>query len=56
MAKLEDISLAELHGPLDEVSEKKPTQRLLLAILYKQGPSVPMVADWYDMREGTIYN
>lgn len=56
MAKLEDISLAELHELLDEVNEKKPTQRLMLAVLYKKGPSVPMIADWFDMRDRTVYN
>lgn len=52
---LETVSLEELHAVLDEVEDKKPTQRLLLAILYKQGPSVPMIADWFDMRAETIY-
>ena len=56
MAKLEDISLADLHELLGEVDEKKPTQRLMLAILYKQGPSVPMIAEWFDMRERTVYD
>lgn len=56
MAKLENISPTELHELLDEVSEKKPTQRLMLAILYKQGPSVPMIAEWFDMRERTVYD
>lgn len=55
MALLENISTGELHDALDEVGEKKPTQRLQLAILYKQGPSVPMIADWFDMRDDTIY-
>lgn len=55
MAKLENISVEELHEALDEVEEKKPTQRLMLAILYKQGPSVPMIGDWFDMRDETIY-
>lgn len=52
---LETVSLEELHAVLDRVEAKKPTQRLLLAILYKQGPSVPMIADWFDMRAETIY-
>lgn len=55
MALLENISVAELHDALDEVETKKPTQRLHLAILYKQGPSVPMIADWFGMRDDTIY-
>lgn len=56
MGKLEEISLADLHERLEDVDEKKPTQRLLLAILYKQGPSVPMIAEWFDMRERTVYD
>lgn len=52
---LESLSLGELHNALQEVEGKKPTQRLMLAILYKQGPSVPMLADWFDMRDDTIY-
>jgi transposase len=55
MALLENISVEELHDALEKVDSKKPTQRLQLAILYKQGPSVPMIADWFDMRDDTIY-
>lgn len=55
MALLADTTVEELHDALDAVDAKKPTQRLLLAILYKRGPSVPMIADWFDMREDTIY-
>lgn len=55
MALLDDISVGELQDAFDSVEEKKPTQRLMLAILYKQGPSVPMIADWFDMRDDTIY-
>lgn len=55
MALLESISVTELHDALDKIESKKPTQRLMLAILYKQGPSVPMIADWFDMRDDTIY-
>lgn len=52
---MEGVSVEELRAALEEVEEKKPTQRLLLAILYKQGPSVPMIAEWFDMRADTIY-
>jgi transposase len=55
MTKLANISVEELHDALEEVEEKKPTKRLMLAILYKQGPSVPMIGDWFDMRDETIY-
>lgn len=55
MALLESVSVEDLHDALGEVERKKPTKRLMLAILYKQGPSVPMIADWFDMRDDTIY-
>lgn len=56
MAKLENVSVGELHEALDRVSGKKPTQRLMVAIVYKQGPSVPTIANWFDMRKETIYS
>ncbi|MFB6185472.1 MAG: transposase [Halobacteriaceae archaeon] len=56
MAKLENITVDELREALDEVEDKKPTQRVMLAIIYKQGPSVPTIANWFDMRKETIYS
>lgn len=56
MAKLEDISVEELEAVLEDVDGKRPTQRLMAAIMYKRGPSVPMLAEWLDMRERTIYD
>lgn len=55
MAKLEDIDVKDLEAALDDASEKKETQRLMAAIIYKRGPSVPMIAEWLDTREATIY-
>lgn len=55
MAKLEDIDVTDLESALDRTDEKKPTIRLLAAIIYKRGPSVPMLAEWLDRREATIY-
>ena len=55
MAKLENISIDDLREALEHVEDKKATQRLMLAILYKQGPSVPMIADWFDLRETLVY-
>ena len=37
MDHLDDISVEELHDTLDSVEGKKPTQRLLTAIAYKNG-------------------
>lgn len=55
MAKLEQMSLEDLQRALEKVDGKKATQRLMLAILYKQGPSVPMIAEWFDLRPALIY-
>lgn len=55
MARLEDISIAELEEAFDEAEGKKETMRLLVAIIYKRGPSAPMIAEWLDTREQTIY-
>ena len=56
MVRLENVSLDKLRSALDNVESKKPTQRLMIAILYKQGHSVPTIAEWYEMRENTIYD
>lgn len=56
MAKLQDVSIGELRDTLDEVDDPKAINRLMVAILYKQDPSVPMIADWYDMRAETIFS
>lgn len=55
MAKLENVSVEDLEAALAEADGKQETERLMVAILYKRGPSVPMIAEWFDMREGTIY-
>lgn len=56
MAKLEDVSVEGLEASLDDADGKREIQRLMVAIMYKRGPSVPMIAEWLDMRERTIYN
>jgi transposase len=55
MARLENVSVEELEEALDEATGKRETQRLLVAIIYKRGPSAPMIAEWLDTREQTIY-
>lgn len=55
MARLENVSVDELEAALDEATAKKETKRLLVAIMYKRGPSVPMIAEWLDVRVQTIY-
>jgi len=53
---LDEISVEELQNSLDNVNEKKPTQRLLAAIAYKNGVSQTELAEWYDVQRRTIYN
>ena len=55
MARLENVSVAALEAALDDATDKRETERLLVAIIYKRGPSVPMIAEWLDTREQTIY-
>jgi len=55
MARLENVSVEELENTLANVDGKRETQRLIAAIIYKRGPSVPMIAEWINKREATIY-
>lgn len=55
MARLEEISVEELEDALMEIDGYRESQRLIAAIIYKRGPSVPMLAEWLDKREATIY-
>lgn len=55
MARLEDVTVGDLEAALDDATGKKATMRLLAAIVYMRGPSVPMIADWFDVREATVY-
>jgi len=53
---LDEISVEELQDALDNVDEKKPTQRLLAAIAYKNGVTQTELAEWYDVQRRTIYS
>ena len=55
MARLEGISVEDLEQILIEIDGYREVQRLIAAIIYKRGPSVPMLAEWLDKREATIY-
>jgi transposase len=55
MGRLADVPIEELETALDDATGKKETMRLLTAMIYKRGPSVPMIAEWLDVREATIY-
>lgn len=56
MDHLNKISLDELHAALDEVNGKRPTQRLLAAIAYKDGVTQTQLAKWNDTGRRTIYS
>jgi len=53
---LDEISVEELQRALDNVEEKKPTERLLAAIAYKNGVTQTELAEWYGVQRRTIYS
>lgn len=55
MARLENVSVETLEDALDEASGRREIYRVMAAILYKRGPSAPMIAAWLDTREQTVY-
>lgn len=55
MDHLEEITVDELHDALGTVEGKKPTQRLLAAIAYKNGVTQTELAEWFDKGRRTIY-
>ena len=56
MAYLEDVPTTELHRALEAVDGKRPTQRVMVGIAYKQGVSPTDLAEWYDLSRTTVYN
>jgi transposase len=56
MDHLDEISVEKLHDALDNVEGKKPTQRLLAAIAYKNGVTQTELAEWHDTGRRTIYS
>lgn len=55
MARLEDIDVESIRSELQTYDQRRPVMRLLTAIIYKQGPSVPTLAEWLNVRPATIY-
>jgi len=53
---LDEISIEELQNALDRVEEKKPAERLLAAIAYKNGVTQTELAEWYGVQRRTIYS
>ena len=56
MDHLNEISLDELHDALERVEGKRPTQRLLAAIAYKDGVTQTQLAKWNNTGRRTIYS
>ncbi len=56
MDHLDQISVKELHDALDNVEGKKPAQRLLAAIAYKNGVTQTEIAEWHNTGRRTIYS
>ena len=56
MNHLDEVPVEELQDALDNVEGKKPTQRLLAAIAYKNGVTQTELAEWYDVQRRTIYS
>lgn len=56
MEHLEEITIDDLHEALDRVNGKRPTQRLVAAIAYKNGVSQTELAYWFDTGRRTIYS
>jgi transposase len=56
MAHLEELSVEDLQQALENVDDKKPTQRLLAAIAYKNGITQTELAEWYGVERRTIYS
>jgi len=50
------VSADELREYLDEVTEKRPTLRLVAGINYKEGVSQSTLADWYAISRTTVHN
>lgn len=55
MSRLDEVPVEELEKALENATRKRETMRLMTAIIYKRGPSVPMIAEWLDIRPATIY-
>lgn len=56
MEHLDDISVEDLQRTLENVDGKRPAQRLIAAIAYKNGITQTELAEWYGVQRRTIYN
>lgn len=56
MSYLEDVTARELHDVLTQVDEKKPAQRVLAGIAYKDGVEQQTIADRHGVHPNTVRN
>lgn len=56
MEHLDEISVDDLHDALASVKRKTSTQRLMVAISYKNGVTQTELAEWYNVERKTIYS
>lgn len=56
MDHLDRISLDKLHEVLEQIEGKRPTQRILAAIAYKDGVSQTQISEWNDTGRRTVYS
>jgi transposase len=56
MARLEHVTVEQLHDALDVVEGKRPAQRILAAIAYKDGVTQATLADRHGVSQKTIYS
>ncbi|UPV76372.1 helix-turn-helix domain-containing protein (plasmid) [Halorussus limi] len=55
MDKLDGVPLSALQDQLDAAESAKATKRLMVAIAYKDGVSVSVLSERYDVPESTLY-
>jgi transposase len=56
MAKLDHLSVEQLHDALEEVEDKRAIQRILAAISYNDGVTQQTLADRHGVSRRTIYS
>jgi transposase len=56
MAKLDHLSVEQLHDALEDVEDKRAIQRILAAIAYKDGVTQQTLADHHGVSRKTIYS
>lgn len=55
MSKLEGVDVGDLQAALEEAEDAKATKRLMVALDYKDGEPVSVIADRYGIPQSTVY-